>query len=284
MNLSRYRHPILFYGLAVAIPWVVWFIAGYISHITPTTRLNTILVSILGIVGLISPMIVAFVLIFRDKVLRRDFLGRLFNFKNIKPVYIVIAVGLMPASLLLAQAISLLFGYSADQFRLAGTISFTAGIYPAWFILLLAPVLEELAWHSYGTDSLRARYRLFTTSLIFGLIWFAWHVPLGFIKGYYQSNVAASGLLYSLNFALSIIPFVLLINWLYYKTNRSIWLVIVFHASANFFNELFMTHPDSKVIQTIIISLFTLVVVIKDRKMFFRLNHRDTKTSVPVSN
>ena len=75
----------------------------------------------------------------------------------------------MLASILLAQAISLLFGHSATQFHLSGKTSFSAGIFPAWFILILAPLVEELAWHSYGTDCLRRRMNLFNTCMVFGV-------------------------------------------------------------------------------------------------------------------
>src|SRR5699024_11589067 len=75
------------------------------------------------------------------------------------------------ASILLAQAISLLFGYSITQFSFSEDFSFTGGVFSAWFLLLIAPILEELAWHSYGTDSLRRRFTLFTTSMIFAVFW-----------------------------------------------------------------------------------------------------------------
>src|SRR5699024_9210005 len=101
--------------------------------------------------------------------------------------------------------------------------------------------LEELAWHSYGTDSLRRRFTLFTTSMIFAVFWAFWHFPLSFIKDYYQSNVAASGVLYSLNFIVSLIPFVILMNWLYFKTGRSIMVVIIFHITGAFLMK-FLRH------------------------------------------
>lgn len=75
----------------------------------------------------------------------------------------------MLGSILLAQAISLLFGHSADQFSLAEGASFTEGIFPVWVMLFLAPLLEELAWHSYGTDCLRRRMNLLTSSLLFAV-------------------------------------------------------------------------------------------------------------------
>lgn len=32
MNINRYRHPFLFYGLSTAIPWAFWFAAAYVSR------------------------------------------------------------------------------------------------------------------------------------------------------------------------------------------------------------------------------------------------------------
>lgn len=275
MTIEKYRHPILFYGLSIVIPWIFWFIAAYMSHLEPTNDLYVVVESFLGVIGLASPMIVAFVFIFSDSELRDDFLTRSFNFKRIKPVYLVTTCLLMLISILLAQAISLLFGHSTSQFALAEKFSFSAGIFPAWFMLFMAPLLEELAWHSYGTDCLRRRISLFTTSMIFAVFWAFWHFPLSFIKDYYQSNVAESGVIYSINFVVSLIPFVLLMNWLYYKTGRNILVAIVFHITAGFFNEIFATHPDSKVIQTVLLLILSIVIVIKNRNFFFKLEYHE---------
>lgn len=278
MTIKKYRHPILFYSLSLLLPWFFWFVAAYFSHLTPTNSLYIKIASLLGILGLVSPMIIAFALMLPDPELRGDLSARLFNFKRIKPLYLLATFFLMLASILLAQAISLLFGYSAEQFKLSGGFSFTAGIFPAWFMLFLAPVLEELAWHTYGTDCLRQRFSLFKTSLIFAFFFALWHLPLSFIKDYYQANLAEEGLLHSLNFPLSLIPYVLLMNWLYYKTERNILVAIVFHISAGFYNEIFLTHPDSKIIQTILLLAFTVFIVIKERDFFFQ------KTVYPVNN
>lgn len=269
MTIDKYRHPLLFYVLATFIPWTCWFAAGYLSHVTPANHFYITAASILGIVGLVSPMVVALSMILPDPGLRRDLRERFIGFKGIKPIYILATFFLMLASILLAQAVSLLFGYSATQFELSGAFSFSAGIFPAWFMLFMAPVLEELAWHTYGTDCLRRRFNLMITSIIFAAYWGFWHFPLSFIKDYYQANLAESGWIYSLNFSVSLIPYVILMNWLYYKTNRNILVPIIFHITAGFFNEIFLTHPDSKIIQTVLLLVFTILVVIKDRDFFF---------------
>jgi len=273
MSIESYRRPYLFYGLSTAVPWAFWFTAAYLSHMTWPNPLQDVAVSVLGIAGLLAPTVIAFWMIWPDPLLRADITRRLFSLKRVQPFYLFLAGFLMLASIVLAQAISLIFGYSTDQFALAGTSSFSAGIFPGWFLLLLAPLVEELAWHSYGTDCLRARMNLFSASLLFAVFWAFWHMPLSFIKDYYHSNVAESGLIYSLNFAFSLIPFVILMNWLYYKTGRNILVAIVFHITAGCFNEVFATHPDSKVIQTIILSLLSIYLLHRDREFFFQRSY-----------
>lgn len=272
--IEKYRHPVLFFGLSTLIPWSFWFAAAYLSHITPTNQHLAAAVGALAVIGLLAPMLIAFWLICPDAELRDDLKRRIIGLKGARPIYIFLACFLMLASILLAQAISLLFGYSADQFNLSGMSSFSVGMFPGWFLLFLAPLVEELAWHSYGTDSLRQRMNLLKASLLFSVFWALWHVPLSFIKDCYQSNVAEMGMLYSINFAVSVIPYVILANWLYYKTNRSILVAVVFHITAGCFNEVFLTHPDSKIIQTVLLMLLAIALIIKERDFFLQ---RDCK-------
>lgn len=267
--IRHYKNPALFFILSTLIPWAFWFAAGYISWITPYQDKYLSIASILACIGLFTPLAVVWGMTTGDKKLRKDISKRFLNFRDIKPVYALLACLIMPTSIMLAQAISLLFGYSAEQFIITGNFTFSSGIFPVWFLLILAPVIEELAWHSYGTDSLRSKFNLLNTSLIFGLIWGVWHMPLSFIRDYYQSNLVNDGMIYSLNFLVSIIPFVILMNWLYYKTGRNIIVAVIFHITAGLFNELFAPHPDTKIIQTILLLILATIIVLKNKKLFF---------------
>lgn len=268
--INKYNSPFWFFFLSTAIPWSLWFLAGYLSHIEPFTKTLEWAVGICSITGLLSPAITALFFMLPDKELRADFLGRFFNLRSIKREYFLITFFLMLISILLAQAISLFFGYSAEQFSFRGSFTFTSSLFPVWFLLLAAPVLEEIAWHSYGTDSLVSRFNVLKASLIFALFWAVWHFPLSTIQGYYHSNLVESGWIYSLNFIVSMIPFVLIMNWIYYKTNRNVLLTIVFHITAVFFNEIFATHPMSKVIQTGLLLTVSAYLVIKDKELFLK--------------
>lgn len=271
--IVKYRHPLFFYILATIIPWFFWFLAGYVSYIEPYQEIYLYIASGLSFIGLLAPVIVAYILIYKEMGLRRDVAKRFFNFRDVNRPYFLLACFIMPVSIIVAQAISLLFGYSTDQFLITGQFTFSSGIFPVWFLLIIAPIIEELAWHSYGIDCLRNKFNLFNTSLIFGLYWGIWHMPLSTIRDYYQSNLVETGWIYGVNFLVSIIPYVILMNWLYYKTNRNILVSIIFHITAGFFNEIFAPHPDSKIIQTILLTLLAIYVVIKERSLFFHKNY-----------
>jgi len=266
---TKYNRPWFFYSLSLIIPWVLWFAAAYISRMPIKSNSLTILQATLGIAGLVSPMLVAAYLFATNRELLTDLKHRFIWTKGTKPAYVLLAFGLIFCSIIVAQLVSVLFGHSLNQFTISGRPGFTSALLSPWFILLFAPIVEELAWHSYGTDTLRQKFNLFITSIIFSVYWVFWHLPLSFIDGYYHSNVVAEGWLYALNFVFSLFVFVILMNWLYYKTKRNLFITIVFHLSANLSNEIFATHPDSKVIQTAILLVVTIIVLVKDRKMFF---------------
>jgi uncharacterized protein len=266
-NVSRYRHPVAFYVLATAISWAMWFTAAWLSRRPDPSDVTVAAMTGLGLVGLAGPIAVAIWFIRRDG-LTRDVLSRLAAPRGTRPWVWPAALLLLPGAVLVATAVSIPFGYDVSQFQLRDGFSFTTGLMPAWITLALAPVLEELAWKTYGTDALAARMNLLWTSLVFGVVWVLWHVPLGFIEGYYQAEVVDEGLIHSLNYGVSLIPFVILMNWLYYRAGRSILVAIVFHLAANFGNELFQTHPDIKVIQTALLLALSVVVVWRDRELF----------------
>ena len=276
MQFKKYNHPVLFYGIAFFVPWLCWFILAWLSHSQWWENSKVVFCgSILGLMGLCGPFVIAMVLILPDKEMRCELLSAVFNFKSIRPFFWILTFALFPVSILAAQAISLIFGHSVSQFKITENMSFTAGIFPAWFLLLIAPILEEFGWHTYGIHCLRNRFNLLLTCIIFGLLWGIWHMPLSFVKGYYQNVLIETGIIYSINFLASLIPYLIIGNWIYYKTGRNMLLIIVFHLLAGFSNEIFQTHPDSKVIQSILLLLFSAIIIFREKSFFFGKSHEE---------
>lgn len=118
--VSLYKHPKQFFILSTLIPWVLWFAAGFVSRITPYEDKYLNIASILAFIGLLAPIAVAFIFIAKEPMLRKDVSGRFFNFRKVKPLYLLLACLIIPGSILLAQSISLLFGYSHEQFIITG--------------------------------------------------------------------------------------------------------------------------------------------------------------------
>ncbi len=268
-----YDRPVAFYALATVFPWAFWFAAAYLSNLRDQTSAVQVWTATLGVCGLVAPILVVVFLVRRRPDLRADILQRLVP-RRVSRFHLVATLLLLVTSILAAQAVSLLFGYSPEQFRFRGGFTFSAGLLPVWFTLIGAAVFEELAWHSYGTDALLRRMSVFTASMVFTVFWALWHIPLAFIKGYYHNEVVATGWIHTLNFPLSMVAFVILMNWLYFSTGRSILIAITFHITANLANEVFMTNPDTKIIQTVILLIVAAVVVATNPKLFFASSRR----------
>lgn len=261
---ARYTSPWRFFGLATAIPWALWFVAAATSRVPGLEPVTTAL----ALAGLAAPFGVVLWMTRHRPDLRRDIAARL-TLRGVSWRWILFAAAGMQIAVLVGTAISVLFGYSADQFAWRGGATFSVGLMSGWVALVVAPVLEELAWHSYGTDALRTRFSVFTTSMIFGVIWAVWHLPLAFLQGSSQQQTAAEGWLHALNFPVSMIPFVLLMNWMYYRTGRNVLLTVLFHLGANLSTQVIATHPDTELIVTGLLLVVTAFVLARDRALFF---------------
>src|SRR5690625_1172365 len=62
----QYDRPVLFYFLATAIPWVLWFMAAYLSHLDEQTPLVLISTLVLSVAGLLAPIGVVVGLVWRN--------------------------------------------------------------------------------------------------------------------------------------------------------------------------------------------------------------------------
>lgn len=86
---------------------------------------------------------------------------------------------------------------------------------------------EEVGWRGYALTRLAARFGLAGASVLLGVIWAAWHLPLFFIPG--TTTTGQSFPLYLLQVtALSVA-----IAWAYARTHGSLLPVMVMHAAVN---------------------------------------------------
>lgn len=269
MVSSSSYHPIVFYLIVMISALVLCPMSAYLSN---HQRSKEFLLPLMFF-GISVPAITALILIFssNDKALISDFWRRLLLFKINFPYFLFILL-LMPCAIFFATWISLFFGYSTEQFHITKEMSVMKG----WSILgiviplVAAPLIEELGWRGYGVDSLRVNFNLFHTSILFGVLWGAWHLPAFFVKGYYQNELWNLGVIYVINFFASCIVLSFLMNWVYYKTDRSIPAIVLFHALANFSSMVLRTEQFTKCIVTMILSVIVMTTVACDFNDYFK--------------
>ncbi|MDA7949410.1 MAG: CPBP family intramembrane metalloprotease, partial [Hyphomicrobiaceae bacterium] len=261
-NTYEYK-PARFFLMVYAGSWVPWFFGVYAG-----SRGQEAFASLLSLVGLLAPIGVALTLVLTsgNRPLKSDFKDRIINVRRIRPIYILLAVALPFAVVCLSIWLSLLVGQSSDQFAFSGGVNLPAMIILA---LVLAPIMEEMGWHGYGVDGLRAGSGMLKTTLLFGVLWSAWHAPLFLISGTYQNGLVEMGNpVFVVNFFVSVIPAAIIANWLYYKNNRSITAAVLLHSMLNAAAVLLNAGQVAKCIATLLYAGVAVSIIAIDRAAF----------------
>ena len=113
-----------------------------------------------------------------------------------------------------------------------------SGAWPAfgdtpWYVMVGAIAIstwvqagEEVGWRAYALPRLATHVGLGGASVLLGVIWALWHLPLFFLEGGSKGQSFPIYLMYVT--ALSVA-----MAWLYWKTGRSLLLAMLMHASVN---------------------------------------------------
>ncbi len=196
----------------------------------------------------------------------RDFWSRAFDPRRIRPPWWVFILTTQTVINLLAIGISLFFGGEASQLAVSPQVVEAPLIF-AGMTLVYGPLPEELGWRGYGLDALRSRMNLLRASLLLGLFWGLWHLPLYFMPGSFQQQLAEYPPAL-ISFLLAFFPGSVIMSWVYYKTGRSTLSAILIHYCGNLSGEFFSLSLETRVIQGALSFLLAAFILIKDWDMF----------------
>ena len=236
MSSLKRSSPWLFFGLAYGLSWLLWIPAALLGKAEPAT-----LVLLLHYLGGLMPPLVAIVLTYvtQDREGRRDYWRRIVDFRRIPLKWYGVILLTVPAITALAALVDRLWGGHGLRLELAARfLERPLMILPlGLFYLIFGPLPEEIGWRGYALDRLQTKWNALVSSLILGVAWTMWHLPLFFITGSYQHS-----LLGSLSFWLFLIDKPaqsILMTWIYNHTRRSTLSAVLFHFMVNFVGELF---------------------------------------------
>jgi CAAX protease family protein len=219
-----------FVALTFAISWAIWWGMALTSM-----GIGTSAGAVLNVIALSGPSITALTL---SAVLGSGKLRGLLDGLSIGRAsarWVVVALVLPLTIIVVAIAVSVLvFGAPNPVITIA-----LVGVLAREFVRVLflgGPLGEELGWRGFALPRLQARLTAFRASLLLGLIWGLWHIPLYFVRGTGQFETVSGGT--SPSFAIGAfvvwtIGLSILFTWLFNETRGSLIVVILFHTSIN---------------------------------------------------
>lgn len=212
----RESSVIAYFLLTFVVTWSLWAIAAELGQSAISQGVF--------LLGVFIPGILAIALTFRKQGEHgvRAILCRVVDI-HVHWRWYLFAIGYVPAVKLLAAAMHRVFTGAWPRF----------GETP--IILMLAVLLvstwvqagEEVGWRGYALPRMSKQLGLGTASILLGMIWALWHLPLFFYPGS-DMRGQSIGLYLAQVTAISVA-----MGWLYWRTNGSLFIVMLLHAAAN---------------------------------------------------
>jgi membrane protease YdiL (CAAX protease family) len=247
------RHPLIFYfALTYAISWPLWLL----SRLAGGT-LGTVLL----VIGGFGPMVAAAVTIRRSGGSLSDW-ARGFLRWRVPIAYYVYALALPVLIMALTNLSLAALGTPPDWSAVTGRL-------PAYLQTFLLTALifggqEEPGWRGFALPRLQQQHSPLVATLILGLAWGVWHIPLYGPAGFAVPLVLA-----------------FFYTWLYNKTGSAL-LCIVLHASFTPAQDHLLLTADSLVVDVVLLVTYlvtagALILLTRGR---LGLSHPDVAAQV----
>lgn len=116
---------------------------------------------------------------------------------------------------------------------------------------------EETGWRGYALPHLQKTRSATTSTLILGILWACWHLPMFF----YRDTYIQMGILGFPMLALSLLCAAMIFTWLYNSTNGSLCIVIIFHALFNWLTSNEAGGQFAGMILSVVVILWALYIL-----------------------
>src|SRR5262245_21095926 len=211
------RRPIpTYFVLVYALSWACWI------PLAISKTLASFPFLVLATLGISMPSLVGILLTALDG--GRSGLGELFGRLGrvrVPLIWYAVVLLLLPVLQLVALGVPALLGLATITFIFSGFIVLSS---------VASGVGEELGWRGFALPRLQASRPAFAASLLLGVLWGLWHLPLQIARGL---PLTAAGLAQFASFLLLLAGWAVLFTWIYNNTKGSLFLMILLHAVAD---------------------------------------------------
>ncbi len=219
---ARCAAPLMtFFALAFAWSWACWLLAPKLQADYATAA------TVLSLSGGFGPSLAAVAVVAHDSGMAglRCWLMRCMRWR-VGWRWIVLAFVFPAVFMGLAAAAHVALGGRLPVSPAAGHV----GMALANFLLIFlvgGPLGEEFGWRAVALPALQARWGWRVASVLLGVVWAVWHLPL-----FYRADTVQSHLPMGL-YALSAMASSVLFAWLFNRSHGSVVPVLVLHTAVN---------------------------------------------------
>jgi uncharacterized protein len=253
-------------ALTFVLAWAAWIPAAMLFHNTHGPALPSFTggLTVLQTLGTVAPTVAAYLVLRASG--RRDLLdwitGR-YRIWRVHPGWYLTAGLLAPAITLVSLGVRALadphFQVAPDSplGEMLGDLG-VVGVALVFPLLILgqlpsSPLLEEFGWRGLALPLLQARWNALASSVVLGLVWGVWHLPL--MVAYGDPLVP---------YLLLIVPQTVLMTWVVNSARGSMLLAMLFHAGLN--TALTTLYPGSwSMVEIVLTWLVAVAVVLRYR-------------------
>jgi membrane protease YdiL (CAAX protease family) len=211
----------VFVALAFVWAWGVGFAATQVKAYSPGLNVALMIVAGFG-PSLAGIAVVAF---FSSRAGLRDWARRCLNW-HVGWRWFVLAFLAPPALMLCALAVHATLAGEFPALPASGHIPLAIANF-GLVLLIGGPLGEEFGWRGYLMPAISAKLNWRTASLLIGVVWGVWHLPLFYMADTAQSQMAIPV------FLLNILAGSVVFGWLFERTQGSVLPALVLHTSLN---------------------------------------------------
>jgi hypothetical protein len=167
--------------------------------------------------------------------------------------WLLVALVVFPLVRMLTGVMAMVVGGDPPAFEWGSIVAFAVALIGE---SLFSGVGEEVGFRGYLLPRLQSRWNALQASVILGIIWGVWHLPLSVIPGQPQEGQA---IWWMLCWQIMVAIF---FTWIYNVTGGSLLAVVVLHGSANASSELVLLSGVSETQLLVTVAAVAILVVL----------------------
>ena len=243
------NHPVLsFFVLTYGYTWLIWAPTLVIPVETGSGEYETLAWVGVGLMylGGFGPLVAAAIVVKFGGGDLRTWARQILSWRiNIQ--WWFVALGLPIVAAIAVAGLYVAFGGPYDLGTLMTPVLFYIPLL-LFAVILSGGLNEEPGWRGLAQPLLQERYSALTASLIIGVVWAFWHLPLFFAPVAPHSGFP---LLNQLLYFPAVVVWSVLLGWVYNNT-ASVLLAMFFHAGLNTAGGLIPIDPEAVIIEGVI--------------------------------